>query len=400
MGKQSNWSIYLYFLLLMAFVVIASLVSVSLWGDKPEKLPEFQPIVIEDGMTLGGFGEKNKVPKPVLKKVFGLSSPADLEKSLDSFGMSRDEVKEKIGKARALQAEESSKNWIKIPLKFGLWLAFLGLVFWLARRDHITAKTRKALYLAAIVIFGVILGADPSAMGTVKDAIHLYANEGVIFPPRMVAFCVFLLMVFLANKFICSWGCQAGSLQDLIFRLGRNALDTKGVIRQYKPSFFLTNTVRIIFLILFTIAAFLWGVDIIDPMDPFKVYKPGVLAAVSIALLAAIFILSLFVYRPWCHFLCPFGLAGWIVEKISLFRIKVDYGTCIACRACEKACPSTVMGAILRRNRVIPDCFSCVTCINVCPTDSISLAFGRREKPPEGHFDRGQKEGAGEIQPG
>jgi NAD-dependent dihydropyrimidine dehydrogenase PreA subunit len=97
---------------------------------------------------------------------------------------------------------------------------------------------------------------------------------------------------------------------------------------------------------------------------------------------------SLFVYRPWCHFFCPFGLVGWIVEKKSLFKIKVNYDTCTACGTCTKACPSTVMDAILKQDRVTPDCFACATCIESCPTDSIHFAAGKRSKPPAGKFDK------------
>jgi polyferredoxin len=43
-------------------------------------------------------------------------------------------------------------------------------------------------------------------------------------------------------------------------------------------------------------------------------------------------VVSLFIYRPWCYFFCPFGLDGWMAEKISLFKIKVDYDKCIAFR--------------------------------------------------------------------
>jgi formate hydrogenlyase subunit 6/NADH:ubiquinone oxidoreductase subunit I len=79
---------------------------------------------------------------------------------------------------------------------------------------------------------------------------------------------------------------------------------------------------------------------------------------------------------------------GWIVEKISIFKIHVDYDTCIACEACAKACPSSVMEAILKRERTIPDCFSCATCIGVCPTNSIRLKSGKRTMPPEGKFQK------------
>ena len=392
MTGTGNTKKILWIIPLVAFVIVGSLISESLWGGKSEELPEFQSITVEDGMTLAQFAQKNNIPGPILKKVFGLTSPGDLQKSLSDFGLSAAEIEDRVKKSLVLGAEESSKNWIKIVLKFASWLAGLALVLGLMRRGRIKPKARKLLYLGAATIFGIILGSDPSAMGTVKDAIHLYANEGVIFPPRMIAFAVFLLMAFVANKYICSWGCQAGVLQDLIFRLGRNDKDTKGLIRQYKPPFLLTNTVRVVFLVVFTMAAFWWGTDIINLVDPFKIFKPTALTAVAIAFISLLLVLSLFIYRPWCHFFCPFGLAGWVVEKISLFKIKVDYETCIACGACEKACPSTVMGAILRRDRVIPDCFSCGTCMDICPTDSISFSTGRREKPPAAHFDRKKSE--------
>jgi ferredoxin len=46
------------------------------------------------------------------------------------------------------------------------------------------------------------------------------------------------------------------------------------------------------------------------------------------------------------------------------------------------------MGAILRQDRAIPDCFACGTCIEVCPTGSIRLASGKRDRPPAGKFLR------------
>ena len=69
-----------------------------------------------------------------------------------------------------------------------------------------------------------------------------------------------------ANKFICAWGCQLGALQDLIFRLNRNKKDTRGLLRQYKPPFIITNAIRIAFFVIFTAAAFLWTADIVDPI--------------------------------------------------------------------------------------------------------------------------------------
>jgi len=204
----------------------------------------------------------------------------------------------------------------------------------------------------------------------------------------MIALTVFLILVFVANKFICTWGCQFGTLQDFIFRLNRDPKDRKGIFRQFKPSFAFSNTIRIVFLGVFALIAFLWKTDFIEFIDPFKTFNPGKIVLAGGIFIGAVSVAALFIYRPWCHFFCPFGLAGWIVEKKSLFKVKVDYETCTACEACVKACPSTVMNAILKQDRVTPDCFSCATCIETCPTDSIRFSSGKRSKPPAGKFDK------------
>ena len=387
--KSANSSIPVFFkfVLVVAVVVGLSTVSIGLWGDKSEKIMDIPELHIDREMTLAQFGQANNLANPVLKTVFDLHVKGDLRKKLGEFNLTDEQIRKKIQGAAALNAEEESKYWIKILIKFASWIVFLIAAFILMRKGRITPRLRKGLYLGAVAVFGIILGSDPSAMGTVKDAITLYASKGVFFPPRMIALTVFLLMVLVANKFICSWGCQAGVLQDLIFRLNRNEKDTKGILRQYKPPFVVTNTFRILFFGVFTLIAFLWSVDIIEYIDPFKIYKPMALGIFGLSFVGLLFVSSLFIYRPWCHLFCPFGLVGWLLEKVSVFRIKVSYETCISCEACARACPSTVMNAILKRENVIPDCFACANCINVCPTDSVLLASGRRDMPPAGKFD-------------
>jgi polyferredoxin len=337
------------------------------------------------------------LPNTLLKEVFGLVSKGDLQKKIAEFNLSREQILTRVNQTMALEGEHQSKNWLKILIKFILWIFFLGFIFSLLRRRRILSTNRRWLFLAAVTLFGVVLGSDPSPMGTIKDAIALFAESGVIFPPRAIALTVFLILVFVANKFICAWGCQLGTLQDFVYRLNRDSKDRKGILRQFRPPFALSNTIRVAFLGIFTLVAFLWKADIIEVVDPFKIFNPGKIVLGGAALIGALSVASLFIYRPWCHFFCPFGLAGWIVEKTSLFKIKVNYDTCIACEACAKACPSTVMEAILKRERTIPDCFSCATCIGTCPTSSISFEAGKRSKPPAGKFQK-VKQGGQETQ--
>ncbi len=389
MPKSSNkTSVVGQVVLLSVLIVALSFFSVVLWDAKPEEIPEARDWVLNEQMRIAEFAEANNVTEQILKEALHLTSKEELSKTIGSLGFSLAEIIARVEKAFALQAEHESKNWIKIRVKFVLWTTILVFVFVLLRHNRVTSRMRKSLYAFSIVLFGVIFGSDPSPMGTVKDAIALYGAKGAIFPPRMVALAIFLLMVVLANKFICSWGCQLGTLQDLLFRLNRDSRDRKGILRQYKIPFFVSNGVRILFFILFTIAAFLWAIDIVEPIDPFKVYKPQFVGIWGGIFIAAILLLSMIIYRPWCSLFCPFGLVGWLFEKISLFKVKVNYDTCIACEACARACPSTVMEAILKRDRVIPDCFACGTCIEVCPTHSISFSACKRVKTPVGKFTK------------
>ncbi len=372
----------------IVFVIITSIISVNMWGEKEEVIAEEVQLRITAEMTVADFGETNALATSLLKEVFNLSSSDQLRKPITAFGMSLKQIVEKVNKQHALETEDSTKNWFKIPLKFALWFLFMFICFVLLLKKKITRKLRLILYSLGFTIFGIFLGADPSPMGTVKDAIVLYASKGVIFKPRIIAFSIFTLTVVLANKFICSWGCQLGTLQDFIFRLNRNSKDSgQGSLPQRKIPFIVSNSIRLLFFITLTWIAFSWAYDITGEIDPFKIFKPLKMSILGGVFVLGTLALSLFVYRPWCHLFCPFGLTGWLFEKLSLFRIKVNYNKCISCHACENACPSAVMGAILKRDKiVIPDCFSCGNCIETCPTEAVSFAFGKREKPPAGKF--------------
>ena len=374
-------------LLVVGAVIGLSLLSMKLWGGKPEALSPDRDIVLRDAMTVEEFGAANLLDQEALKGIFKLEGKADLQKKLSDFNLPAAAIAEKAKKTLALAHEEASKNWKKIAAKFAGWAAVLFVVYRLLKAGRVGPKLRRFLLGFGVLLFGVVLGSDPSPMGTVKDAVVLFARSGVIFPPRLVAFLLMLVLgTILLNKFLCTWGCQFGTLQDLLFRLNRNAEDVKGLLPQVKVPFVVSNTVRGAFFLALAAAAFLWGLDIVEPVDPFKIFNPAKLAASGVAALAVLLTASVFVYRPWCHFFCPFGLAGWLGEKVSVKKIKVDYSACVACGTCEKSCPSTVMGAILKRDRTIPDCFACGTCIGVCPQKAISFRGGKRDLPPEGKF--------------
>ncbi len=394
MASDSPLKTALLFILLIVIVIGLSLLSDRIWSSKAETLPQPKELVLELDMTVGRFGMANDLPKSVLKEIFALQAKSDLEKKLLEFGTT-EQIAAMVAKEMALAAESASKNWLKIPLKFVLWFILLTAIFTWLRKRKVVSGLRKYLLFASVLIFGVVMGSDPSPMGTVKDAVYLYGTTRAVFVPRLIALGIFLAIVFLANKYICAWGCQLGTLQDLIFQINRTRQHKAVFVRQIKLPFVLTNSIRFMFLSGFTLVAFLLAFDIIGWIDPFKIFKPAALGLYGGIFLGALLATSLFIYRPWCHLFCPFGLAGWLVEKISLVKIKVNYETCIACQKCVAACPSTVMGAILKNDtKTIPDCFACYACREECPTGSITFSMGRRTLPPAGFFNERENRGA------
>lgn len=266
-----------------------------------------------------------------------------------------------------LAEEAARKDWRKIRAKFALWAAMFLAAMILLSRTKISRRLRATMALVAAAVFGVWLGVEPNAPGTVKDALVLYGQTGLIFPPRMIALVAFLLMSVIGNKVFCGWGCQFGALQDLVWHLPT---------RKVKPPQWLSNATRLVWFAAIAVAALALRTDIMEPVDPFRIFRLGAVSAVIVA--AAILVVGAWVYRPWCTFMCPFGLVSWLGERISLWRPRVNHETCINCKACERACPTHCMEGIRAGSRTAQDCFACGACVRVCPAGAVAWAL----RPP------------------
>ena len=105
----------------------------------------------------------------------------------------------------------------------------------------------------------------------------------------------------------------------------------------------------------------------------------GVLFSWKAFVLLAVIVGSIFFYRPFCKWLCPLGAFYALLNRVSLFQMKVDKDKCVSCGACEKACK---MDVDVTKNPNHTECIRCGMCMKSCPTNAIcyKYSFGDSSK--------------------
>lgn len=83
-----------------------------------------------------------------------------------------------------------------------------------------------------------------------------------------------------------------------------------------------------------------------------------------------ILVAALFVLRPWCRYLCPWGaFLGWL-HRFSRVRIVRQPDKCVECGACSRSCDV----AAIEKGRVrIAHCQFCHSCIDHCPNGGLRI---------------------------
>jgi len=259
--------------------------------------------------------------------------------------------------------------------KFVLWIVVIATVTVLLRRRRVSPRLRLAFLIGGTLILGFGYGfltqggLNPNPVLSVRNLLAALLGGRPLTPLAVAMLVVLLLMVFLSNKSICGWGCQLGLLQDLLYR---------APLPKWKPPFWLSNTMRVAAFVALVGGLVIAASDWIRAVDPFRLFQFNFTLLVGL-FSAAVLVASLFVYRPWCQFLCPFGLIGWAVEQVSLLRPRINRKACKECKLCVKACPTQAMADIFKGRKIHADCFACGACIAACPRDDALGWWGKYE---------------------
>lgn len=98
--------------------------------------------------------------------------------------------------------------------------------------------------------------------------------------------------------------------------------------------------------------------NLLDMLGPIFTWK--------FALMVVIMVASIFLFRPFCRFLCPLGAIYGFFNKFALFGITVREDKCTHCGLCTQHCKMDV------KHVGDHECINCGECKGVCPTGAIS----------------------------
>ena len=208
--------------------------------------------------------------------------------------------------------------------------AALSLASWLILKKR-SRKGIVALMLFSLLYFGFWRKGCICSIGAIGNVTLAIFNAEYAVPWTVLAF-FFLPMIFTLffGRSFCAAVCPLGAIQDIV------------LLRPLRIPVWLETALRLIawlYLFLAILFAATASAFIICRYDPFVAFfrfnaNPA-LWVISIAML----VIAVFVGRPYCRFLCPYGLILRQLGRLSIFRVKITPDECIHCRLCEEACP-------------------------------------------------------------
>jgi len=368
--------------LIIAVILIAVTASATVFMKWEDLTKADSGIYFSNQATLKKLAKKNNVP---VKEILHHLSHEDYtywqlprNKPLEQLAIDPVLVK------HALEHEGEGSPVFDIA-KFILWAVLLSIVVLYVLKKKGVGKFRLIAMPFSVLVFGVVLADSPNPMEATVKVFKLFnkmAGEPIV---TIISFILFTLFSIWGAKLLCSWGCHLGTLQESLFNIPIFRKKYK-----FQVPFVVSLVSRLFFFAVFIMLLFGIGLDIknfviFHQVNYFKLFRPANLAPFALYSLVVLVLASFFVFRPFCQFICPFGLWAWLLQNIAINKIRIERDKCIDCKKCEKACPTGAMKAIYKdkRKHFLPDCWSCGKCIDVCPTDAIKYdIFDKRQNRP------------------
>lgn len=224
---------------------------------------------------------------------------------------------------------EPRAQWLEY-LDVAVLVGFLVLGTWLV----IKRRSRRGMMwlgIGAIAYFGFLRAGCICPIGAVQNVTLSFFDPTYAVSLVILLFFVLPLIVTLFyGRTFCGGVCPLGALQDAV------------IVKPISLPKWLNKTLGLIPVIFLTLAVLFaaTGTDfIICRYDPFiGIFRMDGMFLMLI-LGASFLLLGMFIGRPYCRFLCPYGvLLGWM-SRFSSKHVTISPSKCISCKLCVKSCP-------------------------------------------------------------
>lgn len=244
-----------------------------------------------------------------------------------------------------------------------LVLLLLGLVLYILKKFQF----RYLLLLFSLAILGFYFGGCSCPVGSIEKMFLNPIGSKVFIASTFILAAVTVITLFKGRVF-CGWVCPHGALQEFLYQKKIAIKISSSLDRKLKY-------LKYVVLVLVVALALTLGTGILCTFEPFKsIYN---LSATGFVLIIVILTLafSVFIYRPWCRYICPFGaylgIVSFIGNKLHLVNSNVT-NSCVLCKSCLRTCPAN---AIYDRDDHYEidckECFTCGDCFSCCPKNKL-----------------------------
>lgn len=209
-------------------------------------------------------------------------------------------------------------------------LAVLSLVTWFLLKK----RSRTGIFWASVftlTYFGFYRNGCICSVGSVQNVALSLFNTGYSVSITVLAFFLLpLIFSLFYGRVFCAGACALGAIQDLI------------ILKPITLPSWLQKTLGIFPFVYLGLAVLfaVTGTDfIICRYDPFVgIFRMGA-EFTMIVLGIGMLLIGLFVARPYCRFLCPYGALLKVTSFFARRHMTITPAECIQCRLCASSCP-------------------------------------------------------------
>jgi Fe-S-cluster-containing hydrogenase component 2 len=227
----------------------------------------------------------------------------------------------------------------------------------------------------SMVYLGFFLGLCPCALGSLQNLI-LHSSEAKTYMVHYLILGIPFVSTMFMGRLFCGWICPMGAVQQLLYRRDR-AIKIPPRVHN------LLKYIKYLVLIALVATVVATGTVVWNQVDPFKSLFNMEVSLIPTTLLVLTLIASLFIFSPWCRYLCPLGALLSVVSRFSFLRLNIGE-SCKNCNACRKVyCEYSAIKEGEQKPAISTlDCSRCGECYARCPKGSTELEinpiFGKR----------------------